>query len=89
MGELTNGQKLLTALQSSEHARQERYSETLDAKRKAARDKLLQGGANPKHSRNHLLVFDQPEPQVHSLLPDVAREQVCAGAKAGTVQPVV
>lgn len=78
MGDLTTGQKLLTALQSSEHVRQERYSSTLGAKMKEARDKLQEGGAKPKHPGSHLSAFGSPEPQVHRLLPDARDEQVCA-----------
>lgn len=76
MEELTTGQKLLTAVQGSEDARQERCSSTLAAKMKEARDKLQKGGARPKHPGSHLSAFGSPVPQVHGLLPDAANEQV-------------
>lgn len=69
---LAPGQSLLTALQLSELQRKQRYGETVDAKMKAAREKLP--ALHPRHApRSDQSIFTQSSPasEVHTLLPTV------------------
>lgn len=71
------GQSLLQALQLSEVQRKERYAETVDAKMRAAREKLP--ALHPKHavrSDQSIFASSTPSSEVHALLPSVRQAKV-------------
>lgn len=66
----TPGQSLLAAVQGAEAVRKERYGNTIDAKMKAAREKLP--ALHPRHAvRSDMSIFTaKPSAEVHGLLPN-------------------
>ena len=69
------GQSLLKNLQSAEVVRKDNFFNTVDAKMKAAREKLP--GLHPKHpARSDQTIFGKASAEVHGLLPDAQPEKV-------------